>query len=286
MGFFSDIKDFAGGLVGAAAPILGAIAGGPIGAGIGAGIGSLGSSLTQSQAISDANAGSMALAQYQNAFNMQMYEKQKQDSIEFWNMQNEYNSPKATMQRLVDAGLNPRGSGLGQYANAGSLNSPSAQPAAGAQYRSPLAAYSELGSTLGGILQIKANIEKTEAETKALNEKSNADAVRSWAQTFKMMESMDKHAYWKFLNGVEVLGSQSTNFDSRLYNFSDDGLGFLDRKIKRGILNEYNIKNSILEESHNLGIGNGDGGWLDMLTRMLIRNAYRGINPDKTMFNR
>lgn len=36
-----------------------------------------------------------------------MYERQRADEIEFWNMQNSYNSPEAQMQRLRDANLNP-----------------------------------------------------------------------------------------------------------------------------------------------------------------------------------
>lgn len=45
--------------------------------------------------------------QQQLAFNREMYDKQKQDSLMFWNMQNDYNSPVAQMQRLREAGLNP-----------------------------------------------------------------------------------------------------------------------------------------------------------------------------------
>lgn len=47
-------------------------------------------------------------------------------AIRFWNMQNEYNSPKAQMQRLKDAGLNPNliygGSTQGATGQAGSID--------------------------------------------------------------------------------------------------------------------------------------------------------------------
>jgi len=36
-----------------------------------------------------------------------MYNQQKKDSIEFWNMQNAYNHPLQQMERLRQAGLNP-----------------------------------------------------------------------------------------------------------------------------------------------------------------------------------
>ena len=46
------------------------------------------------------------------------YKRQK----EFWNMQNAYNTPKAQMQRLKDAGLNPALMyGQGNVGNAGQL---------------------------------------------------------------------------------------------------------------------------------------------------------------------
>lgn len=40
-------------------------------------------------------------------FSRDMYKQQHQDALEFWNMQNEYNSPSAQMQRYREAGINP-----------------------------------------------------------------------------------------------------------------------------------------------------------------------------------
>lgn len=40
-------------------------------------------------------------------FSREMYDKQFQDNLRFWNMQNEYNSPLKQMERLKLAGLNP-----------------------------------------------------------------------------------------------------------------------------------------------------------------------------------
>lgn len=45
------------------------------------------------------------------AFNERMsldaFNRERQSALDFWNMQNEYNSPKAQMQRFKDAGLSP-----------------------------------------------------------------------------------------------------------------------------------------------------------------------------------
>lgn len=257
-----------GNLIQAAAPILGAIAGGPVGAGIGAGIGALGDSLVSSEAIKDKNAGEFALAQYQNAWNEQMYERQKEDAIEFWNKQNEYNTPKATMARLVEAGLNPKGSGLGQYANAGSINSPSAQPAASARYESPLAAYTELGATLGGLQQMKLNLEKTAAETQVFKEKAHLDYLKGMIESFRLTENMDKHAFWRFVNDVQVLNGESSHFDDRTYLFGDDSAPVKDKRIKDALIEEYGIKNEVARENMEMGIGTGDSG--DIISRLLM----------------
>lgn len=62
--------------------------GNPYGALIGAGVGAIGGAVDAYQ--------DKAALNYQN-----------QQNIKLWNMQNEYNSPKAQMQRYIDAGLNP-----------------------------------------------------------------------------------------------------------------------------------------------------------------------------------
>lgn len=63
-------------------------------------------------------------------FSEKMYDRQKDDSLEFWQMQNNYNSPEAQMARLQKAGLNPNlVYGNGSAVNtAGSIDTPHAQP--------------------------------------------------------------------------------------------------------------------------------------------------------------
>ena len=60
------------------------------------------------------------------AFSKEMYNIQKQDNLDFWQMQNSYNSPEAQMARLKEAGLNPHlAYGNGSVANTGgSVSSP------------------------------------------------------------------------------------------------------------------------------------------------------------------
>lgn len=72
----------------------------------------------------------------QRRWSEQMYNRQYQDNIAFWNRQNEYNSPQAQMKRYQEAGLNPNliyGSGS-SAGTASPINTPDVQPV---QYRTP-----------------------------------------------------------------------------------------------------------------------------------------------------
>lgn len=65
-----------------------------------------------SAAASTVNTAMGALAQSSTnrrtrEWNEKMYERQRNDALSDWRMQNEYNSPTAQMQRFRDAGLNP-----------------------------------------------------------------------------------------------------------------------------------------------------------------------------------
>jgi len=63
-------------------------------------------------AISGAQSGAlsaitgMANNAVQMAYNERQYKRQRRDNIDFWNMQNAYNTPQAQMQRYEAAGLN------------------------------------------------------------------------------------------------------------------------------------------------------------------------------------
>lgn len=61
-------------------------------------------------------------------FALRMYQMQRDDSLQFWGMQNEYNSPEAQMQRFRDAGLNPHlVYSQGNPGNAAQIETPNVQ---------------------------------------------------------------------------------------------------------------------------------------------------------------
>lgn len=109
--------------------------------------------------------------QQQMDFSREMWDKQGLREKEFWNMQNAYNDPAAQMQRLQNAGLNPNlVYGSGSAAQSAAPLSP--KQAHGA---SPSAARMDLGSVVQqtmALAQMKANIARTEAETKAIESRT------------------------------------------------------------------------------------------------------------------
>lgn len=69
-------------------------------------ISTLNSSLQTSGAVLN-GIGSRREMQRAREYSKQLMDYQNQMNIDNWNLQNEYNSPKAQMQRYIDAGLNP-----------------------------------------------------------------------------------------------------------------------------------------------------------------------------------
>lgn len=103
----------------------------------------------------------------QEAFSREMWEKQGQREIDYFNMQNAYNDPSAVMDRLKNAGLNPNL----VYGNGSSTMAAASVSPKQAHGISPSPARYDLGSLVTqqlALKQMNANIARTEAETKAI----------------------------------------------------------------------------------------------------------------------
>lgn len=135
----------------------------------------------------------MASAAQQNKYNRDLAEYQNAFNLEMWNKNNEYNSPTATMERLVQAGINPRSYGnLGQFANAAE-----APKAAEYSKSSPLAAFSDIASTALSLGQMDANIKKAEAETKT----EDAKQTELYARAAGYLTAEDKKGQFETTAG-------------------------------------------------------------------------------------
>lgn len=82
-----------------------------------------------------------------------MYNQQKADNLEFWNLQNQYNSPEEQMRRLRQAGLNPNlVYGNGQVANqAESMKAPNAMQPNIAPFRMDLSSIGDAINTYNNL---------------------------------------------------------------------------------------------------------------------------------------
>lgn len=111
----------------------------------------------------------------QRAWSEMMYQRQYDDNLALWNLQNQYNSPAAQMQRYKDAGLSPHlvyGSG-----NAGQAANIDAPQAPNLDLETP--DISGIGQGIGGAVdtyfntqtqqeqlkQVRTNVANTEANT-------------------------------------------------------------------------------------------------------------------------
>ncbi len=106
----------------------------------------------------------------------QQYAREKADSIEFFNMQNEYNSPQAQMQRLQEAGLNPNrvygqsSGGAAGSAQAATLKTTDTQPV---KHRTP-----EMGNAIQNLAQYydfqikQAQVDNLKAQKNVIDEEA------------------------------------------------------------------------------------------------------------------
>lgn len=118
----------------------------------------------------------------QRRWSEKMYDRQYQDNIRFWNLQNEYNAPEAQMNRYKAAGLNPNlvyGSGS-SAGTASSISTPDVQPV---QYRTP-----DIGSGISGALNTLARYQDfqiKQAQIDIMKQQGNNLALQNMGMEFK-----------------------------------------------------------------------------------------------------
>lgn len=114
-------------------------------------------------------------------FQMDMYDKQRKDALADVQMQNNYNSPAAQMERLKAAGLNPNL----VYENGGATTQSAAvrSSSAGSNYATaPRVDYSHLGDTMSQFVDLNARTAQTD-NIKANTKVATQDAILRAAQT-------------------------------------------------------------------------------------------------------
>lgn len=123
----------------------------------------------------------------QRRYNEKMYNRQRADSLADWNMQNEYNSPKAQMQRFQEANLNPNLI-YGQMTNAPTVRSSDAKSF------TPTAPQINGQAIMGGYFDVQQRRAQID-----LLEKQNTIAIQTAAlQAAKTGETLAKTARSQF----------------------------------------------------------------------------------------
>lgn len=124
------------------------------------------------------------------AFSEQMYARQHNDNIKFWQLQNQYNDPSAQMKRLKDAGLNPAmiygGQGSGAAGQAATPSSPKPLPA---NRQTP---NFDMLNSIGPQVQ---NSKLVNAQIERMRTQNMADLVSAAGKTFDNFQRKELHGY-------------------------------------------------------------------------------------------
>lgn len=193
----------------------------------------------------ETNKANLRLAQYQNSWN-----------LEQWNRQNEYNSPSATIQRLVDAGVNPRAyNQLGQFANA---------------QRPPEAVGYPKLNELSAFQGVARNALENALLQSQIN-KTNKEAEKTEAETGKTKEEQD------FISqNTENLRKQCDEIESRIdLNASQK------QSLMVKALDTY-VRLCTFSWSHGLPIENVASPFTDIATDLLEGEGYNKMYLDYT----
>jgi len=165
-----------------------------------------------------------------------MYNQQYGDNIDFWQMQNEYNSPENQMSRFRDAGLNPALIyGQGSSGQAGSIQTPDVQQA---QFRSP-----EWGNAMEGVGSFMSSIYDYEIK-QAQIDNLKADNTVKLSQA-SLLASQNKRSDFDLglESKLEEVSAEARR--EQLRKLKADTRYTLDDNERKTAMNSQNIKESL-----------------------------------------
>lgn len=181
----------------------------------------------------------LKIARENNKAQMELAQYQADRNLELWNMNNEYNTPEAQMERYKEAGLNPNliyGSGS---ASAGNSSSPAKGYDAPTLQRAEVQNYMPQAAQIfmNGVQQA-VNIQKTQAETDAvrqnimnLQEDNKLKQLQQIYFEYRNAKTEDEAKAWKYL------------LDAQLYK--EQGLGFLSWQNFQGAALDNKLKETL-----------------------------------------
>lgn len=233
-----------------------------------------------------------------------MYQRQYNDNLAFWAMQNDYNSPQSQMRRFQEAGLNPNLIyGQGNSGNAGSIQTPDVQ---GTDQRTPewgnaftgavdgIAAYYDTRikqATADNLEEQNTNLVKTGLLTEAqiLNTIGNTDMTKFDLDQKIRLKDISAQAAAANLRKLETETDLAINRDHReaLKNTSDLAEAaerVLTMRLGRAKTSQeiQNLETQNAQVRQQISLMKQDG----TLKQLEIQLRRKGINPNDPMYMR
>ena len=240
-----------------------------------------------------------------------MYERQRRDNLEYWSLQNKYNNPQSQMQRLKQGGLNPNlvyGQSSGAAAgNAGAIQSATAKSP---QFDSPdLSGLSNSGGLAVNAyydaqvkqaqtnnIEADTNTKFQEALLKAAQIQATTSSTKKTGVETEILNSIKAYSGDGAKAAVDLKKAQidstisdtdrknamhSKNMEQAMLNIlkTTKGLNATDAQIRQAIADA-----KLKEQEHQLakqGIYKNDPMWM----RMLIKNKSAIMQALKNSFN-
>jgi len=210
-------------------------------------------------------------------FSRETYAKTKADNIQFWNMQNEYNSPEKQMERLKAAGLNPnmvydKG---GAVQAAGNIATPDVQSA---QFRTP--DFTQIsnpetsrtkGQTIANTLA-ETNFNYSVEGARLANEQTRANTQFTLDSNTRA-QVMQGKSLELIAEDILLRRQQTANTSAERANIRQQ----LENMKKDGQLKDFDIN------LRKMGINPTDPTWMRVATQAL--QPYIGLNPQDIFYN-
>lgn len=212
-------------------------------------------------------------------FSKKFANQQNKMQLDWWNMQNEYNSPKNQIKRLVEAGLNPNlAYGQLSSSNAGDVGTPAV---AQMQFNN------DIGKSLvSGLQQTMSLLSQSEdLRRKRLENDNLFDELISYPDSYKDMYGneflFDSRTQWyKFLNKMKAHGIFNNVYRGYLTNDYNsrtlqDRIDFqrFSRKLRERAANYQLLKNQLIEKEKS---------WYD--ANQIFNMVNTGINTVMSNF--
>jgi len=180
----------------------------------------------------------------QQMFSERMYERTRRDNLEFWKMQNHYNSPAEQMQRFTDAGLSPYLIyGQGNAGNASSIPTPDVQSV---NYRAP--EYKNVAPDLMALLLGQADLKIKNAQ--ADNLQAQNDVIRQDA-LLKSLQYRRGEFDLNFETELRPYSADARREQARQYRVQNDVT--VNRDAREASMNASNLSEAV-ERMRNLRI--------------------------------